>query len=196
MMNKNSRALLLKGWRDLPTAGIPQSAGSLTAELRRLGKVSVYVLRQGTGTLEKTEACLLNVGDIRNAYVREVLLECAGVKVLYARTVVTITSASRQWAGLKRLNERPLGDLLFQDMKIFRTGFVQRPICTHQLIQFLSSYKHVPQLNYLGARRSLFVRDSARLVLTEAFTDGIAEIYKRTNPLRLEREVSDEYSRD
>ena len=97
-------------------------SSSLTARLTRLcpGKFRVVLLSQAVmrPTLDEIKALDLASGD--SALIREVHLCCVGKPVVYARTVIplsTLTGAQRSYGNL---GNRPLGAMLFADRTMKR----------------------------------------------------------------------------
>jgi len=119
--------------RQLFTCAIPAEvkswlfdASSLTARLIRKcsGKFRVELLSQGVErpALDEIKALNLAYGD--SALVREVYLYCKNKPVVYARTVIplsTLTGAQRSYGNL---GNRPLGAMLFADKTMKRDEVV------------------------------------------------------------------------
>ncbi|MDH3342446.1 MAG: chorismate lyase [Gammaproteobacteria bacterium] len=97
-------------------------ASSLTARLIRYssGDFHVEVLSQEVRRPTWDEAKVLNIKQNRSALIRQVRLCCHNKAVVYARTVIplsTLTGAERSYGNL---GSRPLGAMLFADQTMRR----------------------------------------------------------------------------
>ena len=129
--------------------------------------VQVRVLKEAVGRLLNDEARLL--GTHRSvAHIREVVLEAMHKPLLAARTVYTRRYAGRE-KPLATLGTRPLGDLLFARGK---------PRYLHRQFARLTARSPITSLVRRAtgtacvtswARRTVFVLDHQRLLVTEIF---------------------------
>lgn len=156
-----------------------QASGSLSARLAATGDVfSVQVLRQGREALSPSEAQALGVHVGRAGYAREVLLRVDGRALVFARSVTAHADSLAAWRSVRGLGTRPLADVLFK-----RLGIVRGPLRYGQLApatvfrrrvsqHLRSSPNPVPQDDLprsLSARRSVFERQGAPLLVVEVF---------------------------
>lgn len=138
--------------------------GSLTARLRETwGDVSVAVIEEGLATPLPHEADRLAMPHGVVAWVRCVWLRTPGRVRLYARTVIPQWGPLNPWAQVQQLGQQPLGELLFRTPGLQRSTFEW---CG-------DGHWPIPGggLAAAPARRCLFQRDGAPLLLTEAFLD-------------------------
>lgn len=137
--------------------------GSLTRKLRMhcAGKVTVRVLAHGWGMARYSERQALGIGAHETAFVREVELACAGRPVVYARTVIPVTTIAKR-RRLTRIGNRSLGDVLFADRTMRRGGLA---------VARLAQANSGPSPRALWGRRSIFVLGSAPLLVTEFFLE-------------------------
>lgn len=98
---------------------------SLTAQLKALsgGQFSVQLLRQAVEPPNRSERAQLNVGPRHWALVREVLLCGHGEPWVFARTVVPLQTLTGPLRKLRSLGTRPLGEQLFAEPSLQRSGF-------------------------------------------------------------------------
>lgn len=93
-------------WLELP--------GSLTRALReRSDTFSVQVLAEGTLTLTTPLAAFAGQANARSCWSRQVALCHGATPWVLAHTLVTQASLADSLTALTRLNNRPLGELLF-----------------------------------------------------------------------------------
>jgi chorismate lyase len=140
--------------------------GSLTARLRETwGEVSVEVIEEGLTTPLPHEAARLDMPQGEEAWVRCVWLRCHGQARLYARTVIPRWGPTNPWVQVQQLGRQPLGELLFRATDLERSAFEW---CGDA--DWPSPDAADPGVSVL-ARRCLFRREAAPLLLTEAFLD-------------------------
>jgi len=170
----------MKHWhkRNFGRAGLRrwlQAPGSLSARLAATGKVfSVQVLGQGRAALSADEARALGQPHQRVGYAREVLLRVDGVVQVFARSVTTQADSLGAWRSVRGLGTRPLADVLFN-----RSGITRAPLAFAKLARHTAMQRHVLSAlqqagcahpaRTLPARRSVFVRRDAALLVMEVF---------------------------
>lgn len=153
-----------------------QAPGSLSARLAATGDVfSVQVLAQGRQALSVDEARALGRGAQRTGYVREVLLRMDGKAMVFARSVTAYGDSVGAWRSVRGLGSRPLADVLFR-----RSGITRQPLAFTQLKRQSQLQRHVARSwqsaactpmapAALPARRSVFMRHGAALLVMEVF---------------------------
>ncbi len=147
-----------------------QASGSLSARLAASGTVfSVQVLRQGRMPLTEDEAQALGAAGQRLGYVREVLLKVDGVSVVFARSATEHVHSLGAWRAMRGLGTRPLANVLFTRSGITRLGMQYRQFSPHSALlrQVQQLCPGVPRS--LSARRSVFMRQRAPLLVMEVF---------------------------
>jgi len=138
--------------------------GSMTARLRRdFPALAVRVEAQGLAAPMPDESVRLELPAGAQAWIRQVTLHAGDAPLLQARTVVPRWSARNPWAELQRLGDQPLGELLFRLPGLGRTPF-EVALCTRWPRNGV-----IGQVAPRPARRCVFVRDGAPLLLTEQF---------------------------
>lgn len=140
--------------------------GSLTQRLRtQWGEVAVQVITEGPAVPLPHEAQRLGLELTATAWVRSVSLLCRGRPRLHARTVIPAWSPHNPWAQVQHLGRQPLGELLFSLPDLQRSAF--------EWAADLPWPDAAPGQAPVGpgslARRCVFVRAGAPLLLTELF---------------------------
>jgi chorismate lyase len=171
----------MTNWRNSPTTRGAnkrwlKAGGSLSARLAASGKTfSVQVLRQGRAPLSQDEELALGLGHQCAGYAREVLLRVDGLPVVFARSVTAKHNAVGAWRSVQGLGNRPLADVLFK-----RSGISRQPLSFCRLERSSPRQIHVRKAWAEGAgapvrelalqaRRSVFVRKRATLLVMEVF---------------------------
>lgn len=109
-------------------------------------------------------------------YVREVLLVCDQLPVVFAHSVLPRAGLRGDWNGITRLGTRPLGEALFNNPRIQREALAYRQIdARHPLFRAVRR-NHPFSTRVLWARRSVFRLNGHPLLVTEVF---LPEIVKR-----------------
>lgn len=169
-----------QSWFDHPHA-LPRTLrdwlcdkGSLTERLKaRCSHFRVVPLTTGLARPNQDEYGLLKLRPGVQAYVREVLLLCNDVPVVFAHSVLPYPSLRGAWNGISRLGSRPLGEALFNDHRIRRRSLAYRKVRPdHPLFRALVQHHALPDRT-LWARRSVFCLNAQPLLVTEVFLPEI-----------------------
>jgi len=151
---------------------------SLTARLvARCDQFRVHRLSQHQAQCLHDEYAAIGLTRPTKVHQREVLLKCDGVPMIYGHTVVPLSATANQWPLFHALGERSLGSTLFNDPLVERgVLFYARLHTCHPLMQRIK--RAVPEINVtsLPARRSLFWRKGACLLVTEVFLPGVTRL--------------------
>lgn len=148
--------------------------GSLTQRLKlactsfRVVPLTIAIMRPNPD-----EYALLGISPGAWTYVREVMLLCDGVPVIFAHSVLPRAALRGGWNGITRLGSRSLGEVLFSDHRITRKPLTYRQIrASHALFRTIA--KQLPlATNSLWARRSLFCLNAHPLLVSEVFLPRI-----------------------
>lgn len=155
--------------------------GSLSARLASAGQsFSVQVLDQGRQRLRWDEARALGLPGRRPGYVREVMLRVDDVAVVYARSVTAHAQSLGPWRSLRGLGTRPLADVLFKRLGLARTPLEftglkpADPLRRYVAGAWRQATGEAVAARALPARRSVFTRRGAPLLVMEVFAAGRA----------------------
>lgn len=154
---------------------------SLTARCQRhCRQFRVRLLNYGPGRALAAEG--LSITEARQpAVVREVVLECDSVPVIFAHTTLAMAQRGRLGRWLARLGSRSLGSLLFA-FPGFRRGDIEflRLDERHPLFRRAAALGEVGR--YLWARRSAHRLGGQQVVVTEVFLPAIAHLKRAEKP--------------
>lgn len=148
---------------------------SLTARCQRASSAfCVRLLRYGKGRALADEAVEGKLGR-HPAWVREVVLECDGVPVIFAHTTLSTAHRGRLTRWMAGLGSRSLGSLLFAYPGFKRGGieFLRLDQC-HPLYRRAAALGSVPKS--LWARRSLHRLGEQQVLVTEVFLPAIMQL--------------------
>ncbi len=161
-------------WRVPPTARKSwlQDRSSLTRRLQRHsdGQFAVTLLRQQWMRPRLDEAQALGIPPHQYALVREVILHGRGEPWVYARSVLPLAALDGSLRFLRRLDNRPLGALLFGNPAI-RRG----PVVLQRWPQALlpASLRQAGQPALWG-RCSVFRYGESGILVSEVFLPALA----------------------
>src|SRR5690606_34363679 len=114
----------------------------------------------------------------RLALVREVILACGAVPVVFAHSIARPRDLRGPWRALSRLGNRPLGEALFHDPRVRRHPLRYRRLTLRDPLHARACRLLGRRLPAVWARRSLFEFRGAPLLVTEVFLpelfDGVA----------------------
>ncbi|MDY7577534.1 chorismate lyase [Herbaspirillum sp. RTI4] len=135
----------------------------------------VQRLRQASGRCQADEAVLLGLPPRSRVQQRDVLLCGDGRPLVFGHT--TLAAGQADWPFFSQLGERPLGEALFADPLVRRGPLhFARLHSHHPLVRQLGGALGKPSMPSLHARRSLFLRGNAVLLVTEIFLPAIDEL--------------------
>jgi chorismate--pyruvate lyase len=148
--------------------------GSLTQRLKsRCSSFRVVPLATELTRPNPDEYALLGIQPGTRAYVREVMLLCNEVPVVFAHSVLPLTSVRGGWNGITRLGSRSLGEALFSDHRIQRQPLAFRRVQRdHPLFRAIARQQTLT-VSDLWARRSVFCLNGHPLLVNEVFLPTI-----------------------
>lgn len=148
--------------------------GSLTARLVASSDAfRVRRLHQHRAVCLADEAAAIGLGRPRQAWEREVLLECDGRAVVFAHTVVPTSSNASDWPLFSALGERSLGTTLFHDPLVWRGRLAfARLDAGHPLVRRAQAAAGTDERFYY-ARRCVYRRRQGLLLVTEVFLPAV-----------------------
>lgn len=148
--------------------------GSLTRRLKsHCAAFRVLPLATGLARPNPDEIIPLGVARGTRVYVREVLLLCNGIPVVFAHSVLPCPGLRGGWNRISRLGSRPLGEALFSNHRVRRQALsFQHLHRDHPLFRALTRHQPLAATR-LWARRSVFCLDRQPLLVTEVFLPAI-----------------------
>lgn len=156
---------------------------ALTAGLRGLGNVTLRVTREFVSGLSPIEAATLGRRPGSEVWVREVIMAIDGVDCVSARSLTPLAASHSVWSGMRRLNTRPLADMLYGDSDIRRSPFTWRQLGLGDPFWYAVrrySPTVTPTACLLG-RQSVFWRKRQPLLVAECFLPAFWQIATSAN---------------
>lgn len=164
-------------WRSTPPPALSDTQkdwlmrpGALTSALRQVGELELRVLTERVRSLPREDSALVGLPAGRPVWVREIAMRLEGVDCVVARSLTPLRASHGVWQGIRRLRTRPLADMLYHDISIWRSDFevarlARRSALWQTVRRNLSTPIDVPLL----ARRSVFWRHGQPLLVSETF---------------------------
>ncbi|MGB6241315.1 MAG: chorismate lyase [Castellaniella sp.] len=162
-----------RDWRPepAPSLGRRQQAwlrqpGALTAGLRRLGEVRLFVRDEAVLALPRCWAIESGLQAGATVWWREILMTIDDIPCVQACSFTPWTASLGAWKAMRGLGSRPLADILYQDPRILRSAFRFGSLHTRRADQPWAVPKiHAP----IEARHSVFTLKGAPLLVAEYF---------------------------
>lgn len=163
-------------WFELDTGGLRdisrdwrywlEDRGSLTRRLMAVsgGQFDVEIVRQYMGKPRRDEARELAIAAGRWAMIREVTLYGQGQPWVFARSIIPLTTLTGRQRRLRHLDNRPLGQLLFNDPAMTRGPVQVARLSARWLPESLRGDDEP-----CWARRSVFRLEGKPLLVSETF---------------------------
>ena len=184
-------------WRPQPSASAPpiyrhwlSRPGALTAGLRQLGQVDLYVLHEYPSGISSDEGAGLGLHRHTPVWIREVRMQINGIDCVVARSLTPLLASHSVWQGMRRLRQRPLADLLYHDRHIQRSAFACCRL-TCRLPLYRTARAVLPSVTWhatlkpeLWARRSIFWRHHQPLLVAECFLPDFWRMLQARTPTR------------
>jgi len=154
--------------------------GSLTQRLKVAsnGAFRVHICQQRVQRPQLSEQRLLNMPNRHLAMIREVLLYGNDQPWVYARSVLPLSSLTGSQRHLRKLDNRPLGALLFANPGM-RRGAIQIGHINPRNLALPDTLGAVD--TSLWGRRSLFYIDAKPLLVSEIFLPAFCPYNKPLN---------------
>ncbi|HEY3595983.1 MAG TPA: chorismate lyase [Paraburkholderia sp.] len=174
--------------------------GSLTAHLRTLGAVKVHVTREAVALPWPDEHAALGMMPRASVWVREVVLSVDGTPFVAAHSIAPVEASMGVWQAMRRLRTRPLAELLYSDSSVARSSLVSRRMTArHPLYRLAARAIGDACPHALLARRSVFERHGAPLMVTECMLPALWACLAERDPARLapaaQRQIPREHGR-
>ena len=151
--------------------------GALTQGLRGLGCLTLEVLSETVCGARPEESGKLGLPSGHPLWQREVCLWVSGVACIVAQSVTPLAATHGHWQALKRLRNRPLADILYQDQAIVRSHFEFTTLSPGMPLYRLTQAKQASSTRSY-ARRSVFLRAGQPLLVAEAFLPAFWRLVK------------------
>lgn len=146
---------------------------SLTARMIDLcgSGFSVRLISQQWQPMDAEEIAAMSLGCVRAALVRQVLLCCHDKPLVYARTVIPVTTVQGAQRRYANMGSRPLGAMLFADRTMQREQVQVAKLPASNQVN-----KYTGQQAVVWGRRSVFRVSGKPILVAEYFLPELLEL--------------------
>ena len=142
---------------------------SLSKRVKNIAQFQVIQIRPSNIKFLKIEGeKFRNIRD-GQLYLREVMIYADDRLVMYARTVTPKINLRGFWNGIKRLQDNPLSDIIFEQKVIKRSPFIYSRFSKNGDISKSVRNSGHNDSNILVSRQSMFNYNNKSVLLTEVF---------------------------
>lgn len=160
-------------WHDEPSPRLDglrrawlRQPGALTAGLRRLGRVELFVRRETVVPLPTSWADEAGLSAGTAVWWREILMTLDGLPGVQACSFTPWRASLGPWKAMRGLGRRPLADILYRDPRIVRSPFRFGRL----LVAEAGGAWEAPGNDArIEARHSVFARQGEPLLVAEYF---------------------------
>ncbi len=151
--------------------------GSLTARLIRhcqrcaAGEFRVELLQQSIRLPTLDERNVLNIRNRQHAIIREVKLYCGDAAMVYARTVIPLSTVTGKQRLYANLGNRPLGAMLFADSSMRREQMMVSSLQPGDMLYGRTGERQ----GKVWGRRSVFYVGGKPLLVSEYFLPALTK---------------------
>ena len=142
---------------------------SLSKRVKNIARFQVIQIRPAIINFLKIEKDKFRNFRKGQLYLREVMLYADGLPIMYARTVTPKINLRGFWNGIKRLQDNPLSDIIFEQKVIKRSPFIYSRFSKNDDISKSVRNSGHNDFNILVSRQSMFNYNNKSVLLTEVF---------------------------
>lgn len=142
---------------------------SLSKRVKNIARFQVIQIRPAIISFLKIEKDKFRNFRKGQLYLREVMLYADGLPIMYARTVTPKINLRGFWNGIKRLQDNPLSDIIFEQKVIKRSPFIYSRFSKNDDISKSVRNSGHNDSNILVSRQSMFNYNNKSVLLTEVF---------------------------
>ncbi|MAS82196.1 MAG: hypothetical protein CMF45_05865 [Legionellales bacterium] len=144
--------------------------GSLSRSIEKIcnGTFNIELKNESWSTPMSDENDLLALIDNEITFIRKSWLKCNDKRLVYARTIIPRITYEEESKNLMKLGNKPLGDLLFNNNRTYRTNMQYAKIPLHHDLHKQATLD-TNIMSELWGRQSLFYIHKNPLLVTEVF---------------------------
>ena len=149
---------------------------SISDRLNKKGKYKVEVLSAKITNFLFSERNQYSSYRKQALYLREVLISINEKPVIYARTLMPKKYLRGFWGNIRKLQEKPLANIVFEDKSIKRSNFYFFiPSKVNALFKTINALS-AKNLAIVAVRQSSFSKRKQKVLLTEVFFDNFYNV--------------------
>ncbi|MDA9210727.1 chorismate lyase [Methylophilaceae bacterium] len=142
---------------------------SLSYRIRSIAKLEIIPVKTSVKNIFLNEKKELGNIKSEHLYLREVLIYADKLPIMYARTALPLKYLRGFWHKIKKLNNKPLADIVFERKMIKRSDFKFKKPSINDEFSRKVTILNLKNIKILATRQSTFQNKNKKVVLTEVF---------------------------
>ena len=142
---------------------------SLSYRIRNIAKLEIIPFETRGSNIFLNEKKVFGNIKSENLYLREVLIYADKLPIMYARTVLPSKFLRGYWNKIKKLNNKPLADIVFDRKMIMRSDFKFKKPSINDDFSRKIKMLNLKNTKILATRQSTFKNKNEKVLLTEVF---------------------------
>lgn len=142
---------------------------SLSYRIRNIAKLEIVPIETRVSNIFLNEKKIFGNMKSEHLYLREVLIYADKLPIMYARTVLPSKHLRGFWHKIKKLNNKPLADIVFKRKMIKRSDFKFKRSSINDNFSKKIRMFDFKDIKILATRQSTFQNKNKKVLLTEVF---------------------------
>ena len=142
---------------------------SLSYRIRNIAKLEIIPVKKNVSNIFQNEKKVFGGIKSEHLYLREVLIYADKLPIMYARTVLPSKYLRGFWHKIKKLNNKPLADIVFEKKMIIRSDFKFKKPSNNDSFSRKIKIFNLKNTKILATRQSTFRYKNEKALLTEVF---------------------------
>ena len=142
---------------------------SLSYRIRNIAELEIIPIETKKSNIFLDEKKEFGYRKSEHLYLREVLIYADTLPIMYARTILPSIYLRGFWRKIKKLNNEPLANIVFERKKIIRSEFKFKKPSFNDVFSKRIKSLNLENIKILAARQSTFKNKNKKVLLTEVF---------------------------
>ena len=148
---------------------------SLSYRIRNIAKLEIIPIETRVSNIFLNEKRVFGHRKSEHLYLREVLIYADKLPIMYARTILPSKYLRGFWHKIKKLNNKPLADIVFERKMIIRSDFkFKKPSINDDFSKRIKMFS-LKKTKILATRQSTFKNKNEKVLLTEVFFNNFEQ---------------------
>jgi chorismate--pyruvate lyase len=148
---------------------------SLSYRIRNIAKLEIIPIETRVSNIFLNEKKVFGHRKSEHLYLREVLIYADKLPIMYARTILPSKYLRGFWHKIKKLNNKPLADIVFERRMIIRSDFkFKKPSINDDFSKRIKMFS-LKKIKILATRQSTFKNKNEKVLLTEVFFNNFEQ---------------------
>ena len=148
---------------------------SVSYRIRNIAKLEIIPIKTRVSNIFLYEKKVFCHKKSEHLYLREVLIYADKLPIMYARTVLPSKFSRGFWHKIKKLNNKPLADIVFERKMIIRSEFKFKKPSINDTFSKRIKMLNLKNTKILATRQSTFKNKNEKVLLTEVFFNNFKQ---------------------